>query len=276
MPSSTALGDEFEVQVLDLLRREIETDRFYFKRECCQIFHKKGYYSEDRKDEIIFDIAIELTMPGAERYSSLILIECKRLSRPVEVGDVQLFFSSIEQIAGARDKGIMVSSGGYTKQALEFAQSKGIGLVRHFPEDGFKWQLRRSLVGSRWTNSDANEIERGLLINDYEDANSAFYCFAPASPVQTFNELLAALLGGVVDAALAQRLPSADVVVQFLSREDIDREAKSVLEAVGYQGGPAPLESIEHHHGLHVVRGAVPGAAEMAGNILGRAPGLAA
>lgn len=140
------------------------------------------------------------------------------------MGELQTFFSSIEQIAGGRDKGIVVSSAGYTKQALEFARSKGIGLVRHFPEDGFKWELRRSPVGSRWTDSDTSEIERGLLINEYEDANSTFYCFAPTSPVNTFNELLATLTGSAVDSS--NRATTANTLVGYLSKEDIDAEVQ--------------------------------------------------
>jgi hypothetical protein len=269
-PSSTAVGTDFELKTLDLLNREIDNNRLHFRRDRCQVFHKKGYYSEDRKDNIVFDIAIELWMPGAEQFTSLFLVECKNTARPVDVGELQTFFSSIEQIGGGRDKGIVVSSAGFTKQALDFAKSKGMGLVRHFPEDRMKWELYRSTVGSRWTDSDRVEIERGLLINEYEDANSAFYCFGPTGPVNTFNEMLAGLTKNSVDSDFVQAVTTTNTLIGFLSKESIDLEVKAVLDAIGYEGGAASLEQVEQHIGVRVLRGVAPGPAEVALNILGR------
>ena len=76
MPSSTALGDEFEVQVLDLLRREIETDRFYFKRE-------KWMASALRAEGVLRDyngLGLDpeaLWIAGSSRYSTKELVEAR-------------------------------------------------------------------------------------------------------------------------------------------------------------------------------------------------------
>lgn len=42
-----------------------------FRPDCCKIFRKKGYYSRDREDFIIFDISVEVFMPGFETPSLL-------------------------------------------------------------------------------------------------------------------------------------------------------------------------------------------------------------
>lgn len=78
MVSTTALGDSLESAVYTLFKTEIEADRFFLKKANCKIFRKKGYYSKDRKQKIVFDISIEVYLPDATKYSMLMLIECKR------------------------------------------------------------------------------------------------------------------------------------------------------------------------------------------------------
>lgn len=88
--STYAKGDRFEEQVFEFLSREINEGRFYaFRPECCKIYRKKGYYSRDREDFIIFDISVEVFLPGFETPSLLVLIECKNYSGKVPVGDIE-------------------------------------------------------------------------------------------------------------------------------------------------------------------------------------------
>jgi hypothetical protein len=108
--STYAKGDRFEEQVFEFLSREINEGRFYaFRPECCKIFRKKGYYSRDREDFIIFDISVEVFLPGFETPSLLVLIECKNYSGKVPVGDIEEFGSKIRQVAGFNAKGIFAS-----------------------------------------------------------------------------------------------------------------------------------------------------------------------
>ena len=81
--STTAVGDMLEKQIYELFGSEIAGDRFWVKKENCRIFWKKGYFSKDRATEIIFDVAIEVLLPGATEYSMLVLIECKNHKRSV-------------------------------------------------------------------------------------------------------------------------------------------------------------------------------------------------
>jgi len=71
------VGDVFEKQIHDLFQAEIDADRFWAKKANCKVFRKKGYHSKDRNKKIVFDVSIEIYLPGAKDYSSLVLIECK-------------------------------------------------------------------------------------------------------------------------------------------------------------------------------------------------------
>ena len=52
-------GDKFEDPVFNLLRKLLENDDFFVSGKKSSVFRKKGYYSEARKKDIIFDISIE-------------------------------------------------------------------------------------------------------------------------------------------------------------------------------------------------------------------------
>ena len=106
--NTTRIGDELEERIYDLIRSELDRDQFCTKREYSRIFRKKGYFSKDRDKKIIFDISIEVWLPGADHYSLLILIECKNYSHPVPVKAVESFHSKAQQVAAS--KAIVVST----------------------------------------------------------------------------------------------------------------------------------------------------------------------
>ena len=93
--SSVEKGDKLEAQIYSLFEAEISNGNFFAKKENCEIHTRKGYYSSDRKKEIIFDVSIEIRLLGHDNYSVLVLIECKNLSHPVPVDDVEEFHSKI-------------------------------------------------------------------------------------------------------------------------------------------------------------------------------------
>jgi 16S rRNA A1518/A1519 N6-dimethyltransferase RsmA/KsgA/DIM1 with predicted DNA glycosylase/AP lyase activity len=126
--SSNQKGDALEQLIFDLFQAEINDGRFWAKQENCKIFRKKGYYSKDREKEIIFDVSIEIFLPNATEYSSLVLIECKNYGHRVPVDDTEEFFAKVQQVAAANSKAIIASTASYQSSALAYAKSKGIGL----------------------------------------------------------------------------------------------------------------------------------------------------
>ena len=171
-------GGDFERRVFSFIEAEIRANRLLFRPECCAIFRQKPYYSRDRRSHIAFDVAIEVTLPGGDAPSMLCLIECKDYSRPVPVDDVEEFFAKVQQVARAKAKAIVVSSNSFQSGALEFACSKGIGLLRMFPESEFKWVLHRSLSSVRMSGVLSRDSEICSGLTQENNRSSRFDCFA--------------------------------------------------------------------------------------------------
>ena len=171
--STTSRGDAFGHAIYRLLEQQIETDRFWARGDCCRLFQKKGYHSKDRQADIVFDLSIEITSPGQESFSLLVLIECKDYSTSVPVNDLEEFWAKVQQVAGANVKGIVASTASFQEGALRFAESKGFGILRYFGESEFKWVLNRS---ASWSGLDSrrssSEVRQALTDGSYA---STFY-----------------------------------------------------------------------------------------------------
>src|SRR5688572_9084792 len=135
--TTSSRGITLEKRIYDLFQSEIDADRFWAKKENCKVYWKQGYYSKDRAREIIFDVAVEVFLPGAKEYSALVLIECKNYSHPVPVDDVEEFYSKVQQVAAANAKAVIASTAPFQSGTRTFAKSKGIGLMRYFGSDNF-------------------------------------------------------------------------------------------------------------------------------------------
>lgn len=89
--NTTLKGDIFEKGVFDLISELLENNKFYLNRNNSEIFSKKGYYSNTRQGNIIFDITIESFITNADKYSHLTVFECKDLNKNVSVDDIEEF-----------------------------------------------------------------------------------------------------------------------------------------------------------------------------------------
>ena len=177
--NSTKKGDEFERKVFLYFRSLIEQDQFLAKRECCRIYQKKKYYSRDRESDIIFDISIEITMPGREDPSIVYLIECKDTAHPVGIEDVEEFYSKAQQVCCG--KPVMVSTEGFRERVVIFSRSKKIGLARYFGRGKLKWELDRS-PSVFWLAPSEQAIPLGQLVDP--DASSNYdFCGIYASSI---------------------------------------------------------------------------------------------
>lgn len=142
-PNSYIRGDVFESKTFDLLKTLLDNEEFYVSGKKSKVFRKKAYYSEKRKSDIIFDIAIETYLNNSSSYSLLTLIECKNYQSPVPVNDIEEFDSKIRQISEHNTKGILISNNSFQSGAHTFALSSGIGLVRVNDNDEFEWLVNR-------------------------------------------------------------------------------------------------------------------------------------
>jgi Zn-dependent peptidase ImmA (M78 family) len=171
----------------------LETDEFYVSGKKSKIFRKKAYYSEKRKSEIIFDIAIETYLNNSSNYSLLTLIECKNYQYPVPVNDIEEFDSKIRQISEHNTKGILITNNSFQSGAHSFAQSTGIGLARVNNNDEFEWLVTRK-VNSTITMNMATAID---FIEDRSEAYINFLAINGQFVLLTIAELLLQI--GVID-----------------------------------------------------------------------------
>lgn len=250
--NTTELGDRFEGRVFELLQKQIAADEFYVRRECCQLFKKKGYYSRDRGKDIIFDVSVEVTLPGETKYSLLILIECKSYSKPVGVEDLEEFWSKVQQVAGANVKAIVASTSPIQEGGLRFAESRGFGVIRFLRDGSFKWQLKRS---ASWSATDGvghpREVRASLTADKPISAYYDCACFVRGALTYSSQNLFEALcmhgaseeqvamVGRVVNTTRQAR-PS----VPFIEKRDIEARAAGCLQAIGYSDGAVDLARV--------------------------------
>lgn len=247
-------GDALEISIFDLVKFEIDAGTFLFRSDCCRISRKKGYYSKDRESDIVFDISIEVFLPGAKSYSFLVLIECKNYGHPVPVDDVEEFFIKTQQVAAANSKAILVTSSSFQSGGLKFARSKGIGLARYFEPSGLKWELRRSASAghSRKSGNEDIDFEDALTREDYRSTFYDLYCQTEQGGTVSFCDLLEslALKSGLSSKTLRQiRNPNAGAgtTVPFIEKSQLEIMAEGVLVTAG-QDGLVDLERLCRDH----------------------------
>ena len=244
-------GDAFELRVCDYFRVEITANRFWAQKSCCKVFHKKGYHSKDRNSNIVFDVAIELYLPGAKDYSSLVLIECKDYTHPVPVDDAEEFFAKVQQVGAANVKAVLASPAAFQSGTREFAKSKGIGLLRHFDRSEFKWELKRSPSASaRSVVPDGSfTIADGLSQQNFQPQVFDLYL---QSPTRETNSLWDFFEDLVIDSGLTPNEVRKIVnprsrlsnLVPFLEKVALEEQGAEVLAALKYSGGEVSLEDL--------------------------------
>jgi Zn-dependent peptidase ImmA (M78 family) len=246
--STTGKGNALERDIHDLFQSEIDADRFWAKQPNCKVFWKKGYYSKDRGKEIVFDVSIEIYLPGALEYSSLVLIECKNLGHSVPVDDAEEFFAKVQQVAAANAKAVIASTASFQSGAREYAKSKGMGLIRYYSSENFKWELKRSPSGTaRSTSAEEAELVGAALAQ--EDFRSHSFDLYLQSPVRYMNSLWDFFEDLMLNSALCPEQvrrvsnPRSKLTsqVSFYEKDHLESIGTETLAALGYAGGEVDL-----------------------------------
>lgn len=251
---TTKKGDKLEDQAFEVFESQIAEDCFFSKREYCKIFRKKGYYSKDREKDIIFDISVEVTLPGQDRYSLLFLFECKNYGHSVPVDDVEEFFAKIQQVSGANAKGIVVSTNSFQDGAFKFARSKGIGLLRYFSKESLEWVLTRSpssMASAAHAVSEQSNAYHALRNDTYESRYFDFYGCVNETYTVSSNQFFSSLArnGAEPDilkviAKIEQATKESRLSVPYVERKELEELSFGILAELRYQSGPVPLDSV--------------------------------
>lgn len=249
--STYAKGEIFEEQVFQFLNREIDEGRFYFRPENCRVHRKKSYYSHAREGYIIFDIAIEVFLPGLEKPSMLILIECKNYTGTVPVNDIEEFCSKISQVAGFNVKGVFASTSAFQVGTLNIARNKGFGLLRYFDKAEFRWELPRALLSGFRSSSSRKrtEVESALTQPNFQPTIYNAYVVTPAGYTVGWEGIWEGLSFGDFFSRDELRLiyqspPKVKPRVAFVSRNSIEDLAERVLKSISYTRDAVDLSKI--------------------------------
>jgi len=277
--SSVSRGTELELRVFSLLQGQIQANRFFAKPECCRIFHRKPYYSRDRRSEIIFDLAIEISIPGIRIPSMICLIECKDYEHAVPVNDVEEFFAKVQQVAAANSKAILVSTNAFQRGAIEFARAKGIGLLRVFPSAEFKWILHRSASSLPMPRSLSQDADVWLGLTEEHYKSVRFDCFCTVREFFTYSlpDFLSEVIVEALDPISLEAITAErrDIeAVPFLSPDEIEERCRAMHLTIRYSGGVVPLDCVcelqQRNAGFTIKIGAAPSREEYDRGILGR------
>lgn len=247
--NTVAIGTKFEEQIFELFASEIENDRFWAKGECCRIFRQKAYPSRDRGTNIIFDVAIEIRYPGVSELSTLVLIECKSYKNKVKPEPVEAFFAKVQQVYGANTKAIVATTSSFQSGAFNFAQSKGMGLLRYIAPDNHKWELRRSASASASdsTAETADIAKQALEIEEFRPDTFDLCMKSPNSSTVSLYEFMDQLcLHESRDQNPSYRNPRKRVMdlVPYIEKGTLEDEANQILADSGYAGSDVSLEAI--------------------------------
>lgn len=242
--NTTQVGQAFEKDVLAFFEQLIRDGQFGMIPSGCKVYHQKGYYSRERESNIVFDIAIEVFLPGAAQYIFRFLIECKKYKHAVPVNDIEEFMGKVRQVNGANTKAIMVASSGFQEGVIKYARNNGIGLMRYFSPADFKWVLTRSPSTLPLRGAASRVVVSEALLNESYRSNSIdmFACVG-----DTYTHSIAEFLAALVGRTLASKVGVRGVrkhLVKYLSPVEIEERAERILASVGYTGGRVPLKKI--------------------------------
>ncbi|MDB5250658.1 MAG: hypothetical protein JWQ40_5052 [Segetibacter sp.] len=213
--NSIQKGDILEKKVFDLIKALVETGDFCLNHKMSKIFWKKEYYSESRKANIIFDIAIETYQKGADKPSIITLFECKNYKNPVPVKDIEAFDSKLNQVGEHKTKGYFITSSSYQKAALELAISKGMGVAIIKGDEEFQWlnyRKDKKLIGNN-----AEMIQAQLTRTDVSAL--PFFCSNMGWSYESVPDML-------IDAGIIDRYYPSDSLLKIDYKEDKDIEER--------------------------------------------------
>ncbi|MDO7084888.1 ImmA/IrrE family metallo-endopeptidase [Pseudocolwellia sp. AS88] len=248
-------GDKLEQIIHDVFSEDIANGSFWANKDCCKIFIKKGYYSKDREKDIIFDISIEIYLPGQENYSVLVLIECKNYNHKVPVDDVEEFYAKTQQISGANIKAIVASTNSFQDGTFKFSKSKGIGLLRYFSKEKREWVLTRSpsvINGRSKSKTEKSTVSIGLTQQEHISTGFDFYCYTGNCYSNYTRIFFSDLILSDLDNsekkawdAVRQTIPNNYPSVNFLDISVIESKCSKLLHAIKYLNGPVSFDKIK-------------------------------
>ena len=149
MANTTKIWDIFEDKVFGIISDLVITEEFIVNSKISKCYQKREYYSASREANIKTDISIETWLPWSDKFSSLVIIECKDYPyNNIGIEDIEEFDSKLRQIWEHNTKWIMVCLKWFSSTVKKFAENKGIWLIKLWGNDILDWVVYRK-VGAK-------------------------------------------------------------------------------------------------------------------------------
>ena len=148
--------EEYEKQVTAWLRA------YGDHLECFEVQHRRHLHGTGGDYE--FDAVAEFSLFQGARF--VVLVECKRYSRPVEREKVVALWGKLQDVAG--HKAIVFATCGFQSGALQFAAEHGIATVV-FVDGSFLYETKAIGIASEpppWANL---PLYAGILVSRTDD-----------------------------------------------------------------------------------------------------------
>lgn len=237
--SSVAKGNALEDRVYEYLNAQIirgEAVLGTHLADRCKLYRKKSYYCHIRNGNINFENVLEIYRDGSAEPQITLFFECKNYDKNVPETEITDFSNKLDRIAKHKSKGFIVTRSSLQRGAMNLCAKWGIGVIRFDPNGvDLKFLLERK--------STFFEIKE-LLDKQFQTYNEYFKALKFSAHFDgryfgSVHQLIHALTGGFEPDAAAhhEKIP-------FLSHQDIDALASSVLKEIGYGDGVVNLGQI--------------------------------
>lgn len=161
--NSVEKGSAFEKRSLEILKRAIAEKTLGIPEQVV-IREKPAYYSPARKKDIVFDLSLELWAPGATRFTSVYIVECKDYSKSIPVDDVEEFYQKVSQVAEGCFKAVFIANNSFQEGAYNFAETKRMMLIRAEQGTDYTIILHKKNRDAKNAGVASENLEHGIVL----------------------------------------------------------------------------------------------------------------
>lgn len=239
--NTTAKGDAFEKRVYDIISNLLSQNEFPANCRYSSVYHKHKLYSKKEEQDVIFDIAVETTMPNSNTPSMIYIIECKDYKRFVSVDKVRNFAYQLNEV-GAH-KGFIFTTSGFQSGAYKIAKDNHIGLVKVSENNVLDWILHKSVFTKQ--HNVIGDIRDYVLS---EESQAAKYSFAAISGNRTYGDIVSFLeseMGLSIQQKRSVKYLTDDKIVNAIydytsltkeaHKQITNEQLLSIIEELGFQ-----------------------------------------
>lgn len=239
--NATEKGNRLEDKLYDYLRDQIDRRSLVYDvypPELCSLHKKKSYYCSERKDNVEFDVVVEVRRSGRDEPHIILVFECKNHDNAIKESYVRVFSDQLRTVFGHAAKGIIVTPKRLQSGAEKLAASRKLGIVK-FDENGTETIADRKSSG--W--AEKGYIQSQLSAGGKRGKSLKFSAYLNEGYFSSFHHMLRGLetYSSSAERKITER---RTICVPFLSAAEIKDSAAKARSRVVYEGGEVNVEAL--------------------------------